>query len=253
MPATNFALILAAGNGSRLVRVSGGKPKPLVELNGKPLIEHVLLGVQQAGIQKCVVVVGYRAELITSWFARHPFNGLHIEVVENPEYAKPNGVSVLKAEPLIKEPFLLLMADHVFEPETVAALLRQPIREDEVILAVDRKVDHIFDLDDATKVTCRNAHITDIGKELNLYDAIDTGMFLCNPVLFSWLTVAMYVGRYSLSDGMRVMAIHRKLRAFDIGDAVWQDVDTPEALAHAEVLFREQCSPTETLQETTVA
>ena len=56
------------------------------------------------------------------------------------------------------------MTDHIFEPETVAALTRQPIEEDETILAVDRKLECIFDMDDATKVRCIGNYIIDIGK-----------------------------------------------------------------------------------------
>lgn len=249
MSATKVALILAAGNGSRLVQVSGGKPKPLVELHGRPLLEHVLLGVQEAGVERCVVVVGYRGDLIRSWIALHPVRGLEIDVVENHEYNRENGLSVVKAEPLIKEPFLMLMADHVFEPETATALVEEPIGQDEVILAVDRKIDEIFDLDDATKVVCRDGFITDIGKNLKFYNAIDTGMFLCSPILFSWLRAMIDAGKCSLSDGIRLMSGRRKVRAFDIGNGMWQDADTPEALAHAGVMFAEQYGPTSTLEE----
>jgi 1L-myo-inositol 1-phosphate cytidylyltransferase len=253
MSAIKVALILAAGNGSRLVQVSGGKPKPLVELHGQPLLEHVLVGVQEAGIQRCVVVVGYRGDLIRSWVARRRFRGLQIEVVENHEYTRENGLSVMQAEPLINEPFLMLMADHVFEPETAAALVEEPIAQDEVILAVDRKIDEIFDLDDATKVVCQNGFITDIGKNLQVYNAIDTGMFLCSPILFSSLRAMIDAGKCSLSDGIRLMSRRRKVRAFDIGNAIWQDADTPEALAHAGVMFAENCGPTSMLEEAQLA
>ena len=249
MSATNVALILAAGNGSRLVQVSGGKPKPLVDLHGRPLLEHILLGAQEAGIQRCVVVVGYCGYQIRSWVVNQRFRDLDIEVVENREYDKANGVSVVKAEPLMKEPFLLLMADHIFEPETAAALLEENIKDDEVILAVDGKIDRIFDLDDATKVSARDGHIIDVGKNLKVYNAIDTGMFLCNPILFSWLRAMIDVGKCSLSDGIRSMSRCRKVRTFDIGDAIWQDVDTPEALAHAQVVFGELYGPAPTLGE----
>ena len=176
------ALILAAGNGSRLVTVSEGKPKPLVELNGRPLIEHILLGAREAGIERFVVVAGFRADAIRSWAERQRLDGTQIEVVENPQYkTKANGISVLQARHLIAEPFLLLMADHVFEPETAAALLRQRVGPGEAILAVDTKLDSIFDMDDATKVRRKGPYIIDIGKQLSQYDAVDTGMFLCTP------------------------------------------------------------------------
>jgi NDP-sugar pyrophosphorylase family protein len=58
-------------------------------------------------------------------------------------------------------------------------------------------------------------------------------MFLCSPALFDDLEQASKDGNCSLSDGMRRLAARRLLRALDIGNAFWHDLDTPEALAHA--------------------
>jgi len=231
---TKQAVILAAGNGSRLASVSGSLPKPLVDFKGKPILEHVMLAAQKAGIREFVIVIGYRGDAIKSHFARdHRFP---ITWVENPDYHKANGVSLLKARHLIRDNFLLLMSDHLFQPQTAATLLRQPIRNDEVILAVDEKLDTIFDMDDATKVCRMGDYIIDIGKQIRCYDAVDTGMFLCSPVIFGWLRASKTNDNCSLSDGMRQMAQRRKLRAFDIGDALWQDIDSPATLAYAEGL-----------------
>jgi len=238
MSSTNLGLILAAGNGSRLASVSDTLPKPLIGLNGKPLLEHVLLDARDGGIERFVIVLGYRGNLIRSWFESRHLDGIEVTWVENPDYkTKHNGISVLRTRDVIDEPFVLFMTDHIFEPETVATLVRQPIGRDETILAVDRKLECIFDMDDATKVRCIGNYIIDIGKQIKTYDAIDTGMFLCQPTIFDWLESATIDGNCSLSDGMRLMAQQRKLRAFDIGDAMWQDVDTPDALAYAHRLF----------------
>ena len=236
---TKTAVILAAGNGSRLARVAGRMPKPLVELHGRPLIEHIMLGAREAGIERFVIVAGYRAEAVREWAQCERLCGIEIDVVENHEYkTKANGVSLLKARQVITESFLLLMSDHLFDSETAAKLLRQPIANDEVILAVDRKLDSIFDMDDATKVLCNpTGQIVAIGKMLPVYNAVDTGMFLCTPAIFSALEFATVNGDCSLSDGMRLLGQQGKFRAFDIGDGMWQDVDTPEALAYAEAMF----------------
>ena len=239
MPCTNIAVILAAGNGSRIRDIAGALPKPLVSFNGKPLLEHVLIAGQNAGIERFVITVGYQGHAIRSWVANRRFEGLQIDCVENPDYHKANGVSLLVARQVINEPFLLLMSDHIFESETAAALLSQHLQKDEVILAVDRKLDSIFDIDDATKVRSIANYIVDIGKEVSGYDSVDTGMFLCSPAIFSALEQVKLNDNCSLSDGMRLLAADRKLRAFDIGDAVWQDVDTPEMLTYgSNVLFR---------------
>jgi choline kinase len=233
-------LILAAGNGRRITSMSGGLPKPLVKIHGQPLLEHVMLDAHEAGINRFVVVVGYGADVMRRWFASWSPDGMSVTLVENSEYHKDNGVSVLKARNYLNGEFLLLLADHIFEADTARVLLNQRLRKDEVILAVDSKLDDIFDLEDVTKVKRKGDHIVTIGKEIPEYDAYDTGMFLCSPALFDVLESAKKNGNCSLSDGMRILGRGRRLRAFDIGDAFWQDVDTPEALTYAESIFDRQ-------------
>jgi 1L-myo-inositol 1-phosphate cytidylyltransferase len=184
-----------------------------------------------------VIVAGYRADLIRRWLSDRPMDGISVTLIENSEYHKANGISALAAKAELNTPFLLLMSDHIFEPKTARALLQQPLADDEVILAVDSKIDRVFDLDDATKVQRKGNYIVAIGKELFSYDALDTGMFLCSPTLFNRLELAKKNGDCSLSDGMRKLAHEWKLKAFDIGDGRWQDVDSPQALAHAEKIF----------------
>ena len=236
MKKVNQCLILAAGNGTRIRTISGGLPKPLVDFRGKPIIEHIVQGARRAGIESFVIVVGYRSDLIRNWFEGRSL-GVSVTFVENPDYHKANGVSALKARNAIHENFLLLMADHLLEPETAETLIQQRLASDEVILAVDPNIDRVFDLDDATKVLRSGDRIVDIGKEIAHYDALDTGMFLCRPTLFDRLELATKEGNCSLSDGMRQLIAEGRLRALEIGEGRWQDLDTPEALAHAEAEF----------------
>ena len=191
-----------------------------------------------AGIERFVIVcVGYRGHLIHQWWKTSPVRDLPVTWVENPEYLKDNGVSVLRAKPEIHEPFLLLMSDHIFETRDGPTLLHQPAREGEVILAVDKNIDSVFDLDDATKVRLRGDRIVEIGKNLHLYNALDTGMFHCTPALFQALERAMFNWNCSLSDGLRLLARSGNFKGFDIGESHWQDCDTPEALDYASNIF----------------
>jgi choline kinase len=252
MSTIHHCVILAAGNGSRLVSRSAGKPKPLVEVNGVPLLEHVIVAAHEAGVTDFTIVVGYCGTAIRDWIERRKFAGITVSFVENTEYHKSNGISLLKAHTAVRKPFLLLMSDHIFEASTAKELLRQPLGDGEVILAVDSNLDQIFDLDDVTKVKRNGDHVIAIGKELVDYDAYDTGMFLCSPKVFDALEAAKQDGNCSLSDGMRRLGEAGKFRAFDIGDATWQDVDTPEALAYATTIFDHSFCTTPALEYASV-
>ena len=137
MQAVHECLILAAGNGSRIMSASGGSPKPLVQLHGKSLLEHVIVDAREAGIDRFVIVVGYGADVMRRWLVDRRLDGVSITLVENVHYHKANGVSVLKARDELHNSFMLLMADHIFESRTARALLEQPLIPGEVILAVD--------------------------------------------------------------------------------------------------------------------
>jgi choline kinase len=87
------------------------------------------------------------------------------------------------------------------------------------------------------KVQTCGDRITGIGKNLRHYDAIDTGLFVCPVEIFVYLERAKSESRRSdcsLADAVQLMAGDKKVRAIDIGDAWWQDVDTPQMLKYAE-------------------
>jgi len=128
------------------------------------------------------------------------------------------------------------MSDHLFDAAVVDRLL-DSFDSDFLNIGVDQKLDSIFDLEDAMKVRTRGNRVTDIGKKLRDYDAIDIGLFVCPLEIFNYFERAKSrSGRNdcSLADGVRLMADNDKVRAIDIGDGWWQDVDTPSMLRHAE-------------------
>ncbi|MBM3262065.1 MAG: NTP transferase domain-containing protein [candidate division Zixibacteria bacterium] len=240
------ALIIAAGAGSRLQQVTGAAPKPLLRLAGVPLIKRIILTARKAGIERFVVVTGYAADQIRNTLDTDPQLVGLIEWVHNDQWELPNGVSVLSARPLLAEPFILMMSDHLFEEKTLKSMIDLPVAAGECVLAVDRNTDKIYDIDDATKVRAEGDRLTEIGKDLNEYNAIDTGMFACTPVLFDALESCRTEKGCSLSDGIRTLSRQGRMRVLDIGDGFWQDVDTPDMVAHAErTLLRRLRKPTD--------
>ncbi len=238
------AVILAAGIGSRMSMSPAfrGVPKPLVQVAGVPIIVRVVRSAVEAGIRRFVVVTGHRAEDVRATVAASQRPGVEIAFAHNPAYATESvGASVLAARSLISGPFALLMADHVFEPRVLRDLVAAPLGESECILAVDYRIDRVFDLSDAKKVIERDGYLVEIGRDLDRFDAVDTGLFACTSALFDALETVrksgdIMSGAGTVDDALRVLAAERRMRTFDIGDGYWQDVDTPEMLAEAERL-----------------
>lgn len=227
------AVILMAGTGSRLGDPGGAVAKPLVPIRGHPLISYALASFARAGVRTIHAVLGPQAELLASELLQLVPGTMRFNPITNPAWRKQNGISVLRADREVTAPFFLAMGDHVFDDSIISELLG---RSDPALLnlAIDKKTSAIFDLEDATKVQTDGGRVVAIGKSLEPFDAIDTGLFLCPEELFDYLRLARQDGDCSLSDGVRLMAADGKVRAVDIGDAWWQDVDTPEMLRQAE-------------------
>ena len=233
------AVVLMAGAGSRLRAGGHEVPKPLVPLLGRPLVSYTLDMLARAGIKTVHLVVGFEREALMPEVERLAPPGITLRFIENRDWQKQNGISVLAAAKHVRAPFLLTMADHLFDQAIVDLMLRAP-RPDGINLAIDRKLNAIFDLGDAMKVQTRGDRIVAIGKNLSHHDAIDTGMFVCAENIFDYLERAKRNGDCSLADGVRAMTEARQARVTDIGDAWWQDVDTPEMLAAAQERLRSQ-------------
>ncbi len=233
------AVILAAGNGTRLAGAGTSAPpsKPLTELAGIPLVVRTLMALESSGFQRAVVVTGYRAEEVEAALASDPrVRGIELVFARNERWRAKNGISVLAARPFVEgDEFYLTMSDHVFERRILDILDFAPLPERGALLAVDRKLHTIYDMDDATKVlTGKGSSIQAIGKELRRFDAVDTGLFRCSTALFDALDrAARAKGDCSLSDGVGALAAAGRMKVVDIEDCWWQDVDTPGAMAHA--------------------
>jgi len=230
-------LIVAAGMGGRLREK--GPSKPLVPVKGVGLLERVISRARDAGVERFFVVSGYRGNdvrLALDSLARR--KGFQIVHVINEEWQRANGVSVLKAKPFLRGPFLLSMCDHLFDPEIIRSLMGSTLEPDTVTLAVDFNVaGSINDLDDVTRVKCVNGRIENIGKVIRDFNAIDTGVFLCTPVIFDALEASQAAGDDSISGAMNVLARKGKARAFDVHGRLWLDVDDPASFDKAEELL----------------
>lgn len=227
-------IVLAAGFGSRLRERDDDAIKPLTLVAGEPLLHRAIRGLARAGCDRAVVVLGYRSEDLEAAIAGWD-TGLSVHTVVNPRFDLSNGVSVLAAAPHVQGEFVVTMADHVLSDGLLElAGAHTPVPGGATLL-VDRRIDDVFDLDDATKVrTAPDGRIVDIGKAIASYDAIDTGVFVCTRGLLDALQAVLDErGDASLSQGVARLAAAGLMHTLDVGDAFWQDVDTPQMLAHA--------------------
>ena len=229
-------LIIAAGQGTRLRTIAPSKP--LARVAGVPLIEHILRSAAAGGASEFVVVTGYEAEPVESRLRDlAQRTGLGIEAVRNPDWALPNGYSVLAAAPRLDGEFILLMSDHLFDPSILRDMIAAGRGGAALTLAADFAVDNpLLDLDDATKIELgEGGRIARIGKTLERYDAIDTGIFIAGPELLDALRSSLAAGGAgSLSEGVQALADSGRAFAWDCGGRWWLDVDDEAAFAKAE-------------------
>ncbi len=92
------ALIIAAGEGKRLKELSKDEPKPVINLLDLSLIERVILTTKQAGVDEFIIVIGYRGDKIKAKIGTGEKYNVKIDYVQNNEWQKGNGISVLKTK-----------------------------------------------------------------------------------------------------------------------------------------------------------
>ena len=228
------ALIIAAGNGTRMQPVIRGRHKSLMPLLGLKIIERVILGAKEAGICEFVIVTGYKGNEIQEFLGKGDRYGVSITFVQNNDWEKANGISALLARKYFSENFVLLMSDHIFDPATLVRIQRIQLKSTECVLAVDKNLDSVLDVEDTTKAKISKGKVIDINKSLEDYNAYDTGMFVCSPYIFEVLKNTTARGKNSLTDGMRVLASEQKLRTFDIKGRLWADCDTYKDIKFAQ-------------------
>ena len=124
------AVILAAGEGRRLTPLTNRRPKPMVPVANRPLLEHVVEAVTATAIDRIVLVVGYEQERIRNHFGDGDDWDVTIEYVEQTTQLG-TGHAVLQAEPVVDGPFVVLNGDRIVEPSVVTQM-RDRARDDDL-------------------------------------------------------------------------------------------------------------------------
>ena len=233
-------VVLAAGR-SRRLRTRHG-PKPLAPVLGLSLLERTIVTAAEADLSVFYVVTGFDADRVERHCAdlgrRH---GLTVVPIRSEHWRAGNGASTLAASQFCRDDdFVLLMGDHLFDPELVRILVAAG-RHDDLVACADFRIGtrRGAQARDATKLQIDAGRIVAIGKDLDEYNAYDAGIFWCSPTLFSALESSIRDGDASLAGGIRHLAHAGRARALDIGDRYWLDVDTRPQLRDAKALLRQ--------------
>ena len=230
-------VILAAGDGGRL-RPLTGTPKALIKVGGLSLIEYPLAALAAAGVSDIAIVVGYQADRMC-----HQLSELHSDLsfIYNEDYDEGNAISLYAARDFVRDDaFFLCMADHPICPDIPMRMASNSLAET-CVLGVDGRAWHPSQIGDATRVLTESGVILEIGKQLDVWNGVDTGVFNMTGAVFSAVEELMRVHDMDvgISDVVRYMAAGgQPFMACDVSGLFWADVDTPEDFESVDSLLR---------------
>ena len=244
------AVILAAGKGTRMKELTNELPKPMLKVQGKPILEHILQGILAAGIGEIFIVTGFRADVIESYFgdgskwqARIAYGR---QVVQDGTGKAPE----LAKDFVGTSPFLLTYGDILVRPETYPQMIRRfeegPFSG---VITVTPGQDvtkgglNFFDDQFCLKQLVEKPTLEQVEQlrregwlksgEPVWYNA---GIYIFRPVLFEFTAKLQKSprGEYELTDAVNgLLAAKHKLAGLKI-QGRWVDVRDPEVLADLE-------------------
>ncbi len=244
------AIILAAGMGRRLKELTKGNTKCMVEVNGVTIIERLLNMLDQRGLSRIVIVVGYCGDKLEEFISTLGIK-TPIVYISNDIYDKTNNIFSLSLakDYLEEENTLLFESDLVFESKILDRLMLDP-REN---LAVVAKYESW--MDGTCLVLDSNDNITDFipGKILdfheknNYYKTVNIYKFSAD---FSKRVYIPFLDAYRKAKGeneyyesvIKIIALlgTQELRAMRLSDEVWYEIDDIQDLDIAESLFSDE-------------
>lgn len=241
------ALILAAGTGSRLGKYTKDNTKCMLEVNDVSIIKQALEKLNNVGIKKLILVVGYKKDNLIAHVGNQ-YKNIKIEYVENPIYDKTNNIYslFLAKDKLAEDDTILIESDLIFEEEILIKLLKDKRKS----LAVVDKYKSWMDGTSATvddddnilnffsKKSFRFENVEDYYKTVNIYKFSKE---FSNKIYIPFLEAyskAMGDNEYYESV-LRVLTIldGHELRALRLDGEKWYEIDDIQDKHNAEIIF----------------
>jgi choline kinase len=241
-PQISTAVVLAAGEGTRLRPHTLDRPKCLVEVGARPLLGRALDALARCGVERVVLVTGYREDALLRFLAARP-GGPQVVPVRNEEYASTNNAySLWTARAAVPGAFMLLDADLLFEPAVLAAVLAA---QGEAVLAVDRRPD--LGEEEMKVLLGPDVSVTAVNKTMDpaqaIGESVGVARFSADAARALWdrLDAQVRAGQrnvyYELAFEQMIAAGWR-YRVADVSGLLCMEIDTPADLDAAHALAR---------------
>ncbi|OYR49666.1 glucose-1-phosphate thymidylyltransferase [Halorubrum sp. Ea1] len=216
------AVILAAGEGRRLQPLTNRRPKPMLPVANRPLLEHVVEAVAGAGIDRIVLVVGYRQERIRNHFGDGDDWGVTLEYVEQATQLG-TGHAVLQAESAVDDEFLVLNGDRLVDPALVSRVCDR-VRDGDApamaVTTVERPREYGVVSSDGDGRVTRIEEKPEGPVDTN---RINAGVYGFSPTIFDAIRETNVTGELALTATLNEIARERGVTAVPY-DGRWLDV-----------------------------
>lgn len=232
------AMVLAAGMGSRLRPLTNDRPKALVEVDGRTMLERVLVRLRGYGIRLVVVNAHHHADMIVDYLAENDYFGLSIEVSLENELLDTGG-GLRKAAPMLlaspQEPILVHNVDVLSSIDLNAMLAWHNAGDALATLAVKPRPSKRQLLFDAQGLLCGRQHASgeiDWARETTASTPLAfCGVHLIAPRLLDQLSEQ---GAFSIVPAyLRLAAAGEAIQAYRADNDYWRDLGKPESIAAA--------------------
>ena len=227
------AVLLAAGRGTRMRELTAELPKPMIKVRGKPILLHIVEGLQAAGIKDFLIIVGYQGDAVRDYFGDGTCFGLQIKYATQVVQDGTGRVVDLARDFVDQSPFVLSYGDILVDPGNYKSIVDLP-DEVEAIVSVKRNED--VSKGGAVFVNER-MEVADIREKSQPGETTsawyNAGVYAFRPSIFDWTAKLQPSprGEYELTDAIRDLAqCGKKVKALELTGA-WADVRDPEILA----------------------
>jgi UDP-N-acetylglucosamine diphosphorylase / glucose-1-phosphate thymidylyltransferase / UDP-N-acetylgalactosamine diphosphorylase / glucosamine-1-phosphate N-acetyltransferase / galactosamine-1-phosphate N-acetyltransferase len=233
MTEIDTAVVLAAGRGTRMREMTNDIPKPMIEVRGKPVLQHIVEGLRHAGVRRFVIIVGYHAERVRNFFGDGQRHNVDIEYGTQTVQDGTGRVVNLARSFAGDSPFVLSYGDILISPENYKRVVDLP-DSCEAIITVTRGEDvskggAVFVNEQMELVDLREKPKP--GEPTSPW--YNAGLYAFRPGIFDFIAKLKPSprGEYELTDAIRDLAHSgKKVQALEL-TGEWADVRDPEILA----------------------